>query len=55
MRGIIKTLFGDARNVAVATLCVGSAVVLLHTFMTHYAGIFLPVSLLAGAAYLAKH
>jgi hypothetical protein len=55
MHGFVKTLFGDARNVAVAVLCVAVAAMLLHTTIAIFAGIALPIGLLAGAAYLAKH
>jgi hypothetical protein len=55
MQGFIKTLFGDARNVAVAALCIAIAALLLHTPIAILAGIALPIALLAGAAYLAKH
>jgi hypothetical protein len=55
MRGFIKTLFGDTRNFCTAAVCVGIGVALLHTPLAVLAGLALPVTLLAGAAYLAKH
>jgi hypothetical protein len=55
MRGFIKTLFGDARNFCTAAICVSIGAALLHTPLAAIAGFALPVILLAGAAYLAKH
>jgi len=55
MRGFVKTLFGDARNVCTACICVALGAALLHTPAAVLAGVALPVALLAGAAYLAKH
>jgi hypothetical protein len=55
MRGFIKTLFGDARNFCTAAICVGGAALVLHTPAAVAAGVVLPVGLLIGAAYLARH
>jgi hypothetical protein len=55
MQTFIKTLVGDGRNFLVAGVCIGFAVLLLHSPLTMFAGIGLPVALLAGAAYVAKH
>jgi hypothetical protein len=55
MRGLFKTLIGDVRNLAVAASCVGVAVAILYSPFTPAAGLALPLALLAGAAYLAKH
>jgi hypothetical protein len=55
MRGFIKTLVGDGRNLMAAGLCIGFAILLLHSPLAMLAGIALPVALLAGAAYVAKH
>jgi hypothetical protein len=55
MRGFIKTLFGDARTLCVAAICILLAVLILHSPYAIIAGIALPVTLLIGAAYLAKH
>jgi len=55
MRGFLKTLFGDARNVCVAASCVAAAAVLLRTPLAAAAGLVLPAALMAGAAYLARH
>jgi hypothetical protein len=55
MQGFIKTLFGDARNVAVAAICISIAALLLITPAAIVTGLVLPIALLAGAAYLAKH
>jgi hypothetical protein len=55
MRDLFKTLFGDARNVCTAAICVAIGAAFLHTPLAVLAGIALPITLLAGAAYLAKH
>ncbi|MBB5373411.1 hypothetical protein [Acidocella aromatica] len=55
MRGFIKTLFGDQRTLSVVGLSILVAVVVLHSPAELAAGLALPVSLLAGAAYLARH
>jgi hypothetical protein len=55
MRGLVKTLFGDARHVLVVAACIGITVLLRHIFLAPAAVILFPVMLLAGAAYLAKH
>jgi len=55
MRGFIKTLFGDARHVGTVVVCVGAVVVVMHTPLAAAAGLLLPVALLAGAAFLARH
>jgi hypothetical protein len=54
MRGLIKTLFGDARHLVVVAGCIIVTLALLHTCLAPAAAFVLPVSLLAGAAYLAK-
>jgi hypothetical protein len=54
MQGFIKTLIGDARHIITAALCIGVTVLLLHSGLRELAGLVLPLSLLAGAAYLAK-
>ncbi|MCB5945581.1 hypothetical protein [Acidocella sp. KAb 2-4] len=55
MQGFIKTLFGDKRTLATAGLAIGTAVAVLHSPAQMLAGLALPVCLLAGAAYLARH
>jgi hypothetical protein len=55
MKSLIKTLIGDARTVACVTVALVIAVVLLGTVARPAAGIVLPLVLLAGAAYLARH
>jgi hypothetical protein len=55
MRGFIKTLIGDKRNFFVAAICILAAVILLHTPAAPLAGFALPVLLLCGVGYLAKH
>jgi hypothetical protein len=54
MRGFIRTLFGDVRTLITAALCVAFAMIVLHTRFYPAAGITLPLTLLVGAAYLAK-
>jgi len=55
MRGFVKTLFGDARNFCTACICVAIGAAFLHSPLAMLAGLALPATLLAGAAYLAKH
>jgi len=55
LKGFIKTLFGDFRNIAVAASCVLLAAAVLHTNLAIYNGLFFPLTLLAGAIYLAWH
>ena len=55
MQGFIKTLFGDARTLMVAGLCILVGFVVLHTPAAALAGLVLPLCLLGGAAYLARH
>ena len=55
MRGFIKTLIGDARNMLTAVICIAVAVILLHTPVAPLTGLALPLVLLCGAAYLSKH
>ena len=55
MQGFIKTLFGDKRTLAVTALSILVAVVVLHSPAFLAAGMVLPLCLLAGAAYLARH
>lgn len=55
MQGFIKTLFGDKRTLAVVALSILVALVLLHSPAAPLAGLVLPLCLLAGAAYLARH
>jgi hypothetical protein len=55
MRGLLKTLFGDRRNMLTAAACILTAVIILHTPAAPFSGLLLPVLLLCGTAYLAKH
>ena len=55
MKGFTKTLFGDARTIAVAAGCILLALAVLHSPLIMLAGAVLPVALLLGAAYLANH
>ncbi len=54
MRGLLKTLFGGARNFFAAAICVVLAVILLHTPAARFTGLALPLMLLGTAAYLSK-
>jgi len=54
MQGFIKTLFGDKYTLGVAGICILVAVALLHTPAAILVGAVLPISLLGGAAYLAR-
>ncbi|NNM57521.1 hypothetical protein [Acidocella sp.] len=55
MRALFKTLFGSARTIGAAAAAAGLAVLALHGPAPALAGAVLPVALLAGAAYLARH
>jgi hypothetical protein len=55
MRGFIKTLIGDTRNVLTAAVCILPAVILLHTPAAPLTGFALPLLLLGGAWYISKH
>jgi hypothetical protein len=55
MRALIKTLIGDKRNFFTAAICILIAVIVLHTRAAPLTGLALPLMLLCGAAYLAKH
>jgi hypothetical protein len=55
MRGFLKTLFGNRANVLTAGSCILLAVIILHTPAAPLAGLALPVLLLCGAGYLARH
>ncbi len=55
MRGFVKTLFGGRRSFLTSCACILLGVVILHTPFARLAGVVLPVALLAGAGYLAKH
>jgi hypothetical protein len=55
MRGFVKTLFGDRRSFLTSFACILLAVVVLQTPFERIAGVVLPVALLAGLGYLAKH
>lgn len=55
MQGFIKTLFGDRRTFIIAAISIIAAYAILHTQFAELAGLLLPVLLLCGANYLAKH
>lgn len=55
MQGFFKTLFGDKRTLAVAGLSILAVFAVLHSPAAPLAGLVLPLCLMAGAAYLAKH
>jgi hypothetical protein len=55
MQGFIKTLFGDKRTLTVSALSILVALAVLHSPAAAAAGLVLPICLMAGAAYLAKH
>lgn len=55
MQGFIKTLFGDKHTISVSALAILITLAVLHSPAAAAAGLVLPVCLMAGAAYLAKH
>ncbi|MDR3522115.1 MAG: hypothetical protein P4L54_10955 [Acidocella sp.] len=55
MQGFIKTLFGDKNTLVVVAGAILAAVLVLHSPLPVLAGALLPLCLLAGAAYLARH
>lgn len=55
MKALFKTLLGSPRTIAVGVIAVGLAIIALHGPIPVLAGFILPVILLAGAGYLAKH
>lgn len=54
MQGFFKTLFGTKHTLAVVLFSVVFTAIVLRSPMPGAAGLVLPLSLLAGAAYLAK-
>lgn len=55
MKSLIKTLIGDGRTVGCVAVALVIALLLLGTPARPAAGIAMPLVLLAGAAYLARH
>jgi len=55
MRGFLKTLIGDARNLCAGAVCILLAVIILHTPAAPLSGLALPFLLLCAAFYLSKH
>ena len=55
MQALFKTLFGSVRTIAVGALSLGVAFALLHGPLPVLAGVVLPIGLLLGAGYLARH
>jgi hypothetical protein len=53
MGPFIKTLFGDARNVAVVAILLAIEAVLIHTGHGREATILVPLATLVGVAWLA--
>lgn len=55
MKPLFKTLFGDRRTIAVAAASLLVTALVLYSPAAAFAGAVLPVCLLGGAAYLARH
>ena len=53
MGPFLKTLFGDARNVAVVVVLLAVEAVLIHTGHGREATILVPLATMAGVAWLA--
>ena len=53
MGPFLKTLFGDARNVAVVAVLLAIEVVLVHTGHGREATVLVPLATMAGVAWLA--
>ena len=53
MGPFLKTLFGDARNVAVVAAVLAAEAVLVHTGHGPAATVLVPVATMAGVAWLA--
>ena len=53
MGPFLKTLFGDARNVAVVAVLLAVEAVLIHTGHGREATILVPLATMAGVAWLA--
>ena len=53
MGSFLKTLFGDARNVAVVAVLLAVESVLIHTGHGREATILVPLATMAGVAWLA--
>ena len=54
MRGLIKTLIGDSRNLACVALIVALAAAMIASPARAFAGLLVPLALLAAATYLAR-
>jgi len=55
MQALFKTLFGSTRTISVGAGAVVAGYVLLHSPIPVLAGVAMPIGLLAGAGYLARH
>ena len=55
MKALVKTLFGDARNVAAVTVVVAIAAALTESGHAAWAVVAVPVACLAVVAWLARH
>ena len=54
MKVFFKTLFGDLKTIFAVGVCVAVSVGILFTPYREVSGYFLPLSLLLGAAWLAR-
>lgn len=55
MKAFLKTLFGDPKTIAVATVVVAAEVVLVACGQKALAALVIPVLVLAGTAWLAMN
>ena len=55
MKALIKTLIGDWRTVLVVAISLGASVAVLKGPVPEASGYLLPVLLLGGASWLARH
>jgi len=55
MSGLIKTLFGDKRNILVVLLILAIEMVLVKTGNAPVAAYAMPLITLCGVSYLARH
>jgi hypothetical protein len=54
MRGLIKTMIGDARNLGCIAIITAFAAALIASPAHAFAGVLIPLTLLAAATYLAR-
>jgi hypothetical protein len=55
MKALVKTLFGDARNVAAVAVVVAVAAALTETGHAAWAVVAMPAACLAAVGWLARH